>query len=46
MVLSRGFPDAGVPRSAVLAAPGAEPVLIELEERPPLSEVPSHRKTA
>jgi glucosyl-3-phosphoglycerate synthase len=46
-VLSRaGFPEGSVPRSAALAAPGAEPVLVTLEQRPPLCEVPSHRKTA
>jgi glucosyl-3-phosphoglycerate synthase len=47
MVLSRaGFPEGSVPRSAALAAPGSDPVLVTLEERPPLGEVPSHRKTA
>lgn len=38
--------EAGFARSAVLAAPGAEPVLVTLSERPPLCEVPAHRKSA
>lgn len=46
MVLSRAFPDGDVPATAALAAPGAEPIIVTLEQRPPLCEVPSHRKTA
>jgi glucosyl-3-phosphoglycerate synthase len=46
-VLSRaGLPEGSVPRSALLAAPGADPLLVPLHERPPLCEVPAHRKTA
>jgi glucosyl-3-phosphoglycerate synthase len=32
--------------SSVLSVPGAEPTVVTLSERPPLEEVPAHRKTA
>jgi glucosyl-3-phosphoglycerate synthase len=47
MALSRaGLPEGTVPWSAELTRPGAEPVRVTLEQRPPMCEVPAHRKTA
>jgi glucosyl-3-phosphoglycerate synthase len=49
LVLRRaGLPDdeyAGFP-TAMLLRPGFDPVAVTFSERPPLAEVPSHRKTA
>jgi glucosyl-3-phosphoglycerate synthase len=47
MALSRaGLPEGSIPWSAVLAPPGGDPVRVTLENRPPLCDVPAHRKTA